>query len=376
MLSKHHKVFRVIVTGLSYSHYHSSFLNSHLNQPSSQFVRDLTTDGDIESNPGPFVTEEEITTLKPSVWLDDSVVDFYGEYITENSELCQFFRIGNLHAAVSYGNFDTLALEFLNVQNSMRETGKRFLFIPINDGVFRDTATHWTLLVCDIDSTSFFSLDPMYTDSSTQLSFDVLTQNDQVVSTLQEYLRHFGNFSNLGKLPVIKHQTPNDCGPYILMYMQRFVHLASTSDNFQEILSQVQGYVDYDAFNMRKQVLNLIATTHPIPFAILAVSIVHEYFSNNIQAHVQEHSAIVHSSPGTSEIAEHPTAILSPDETRQVPLTIPNQLMDSNLTRKTRQSRKYPPKKKKFSQKYQIIQHQHRGILTQSRPRPLLLRSD
>ncbi|KAL0248763.1 hypothetical protein GEMRC1_003997 [Eukaryota sp. GEM-RC1] len=385
MLSKHCKVFRVIVTGLSYSHYHSSFLNSHLNQPSSQFVHDLTTDGDIESNPGPFVTEEGITTLKPSVWLDHSVVDFYGEYITENSELCQFFLIGNLHAAVSYGDFDTLALEFLNVQNSMRETGKRFLFIPINDGVFGGTATHWTLLVCDIDSTSFSSLDPMYTDSSIQLSFDVSTQNDQVVSTLQVYLRDIGNFSNLGKLPVIKHQTPNDCGPYILMYMQRFVHLASLSDNFQEIMSQVQGYVDYDAFEMRKQVLNLIATTHPIPFAILAVSIVHECFSNNIQAHVQEHSAIVHStflqqqmnrSAGTSEIAEHPTVVSSPDETRQVPLTMPNQLIDSNRTRKTRQSRKYPPKKKKFSQKYQILQHQHRGILTQSRPRPLLLRSD
>ncbi|KAL0246602.1 hypothetical protein GEMRC1_007814 [Eukaryota sp. GEM-RC1] len=404
---QHHKVFWMILRVFSYSRHHSSCLfpllspSKHhkvfwmiigerslyvtINQQSSQFAHDLTTEGDIESNPGPFVTEEGITTLKPSVWLDDSVVDFYGEYITESSELCQFFRIGNLHAAVSYGDFDTLALEFLNVQNSMRETGKRFLFIPINDGVFRGTATHWTLLVCDIDSTSFFSLDPMYTDSSTQLSFDVLTQNDQVLSTLQEYLRHFGNFSNLGKLPVIKQQTPNDCGPFILMYMQRFVHLASTSDNFQEIMFQVQGYVDYDASEMRKQVLNLIASTHPIPFAILAVSIVHEYFSNNIQAHVQEHSTIVHSTPshqqmnrsaGTSEIAEHPTVVSSPDETRQVPLTIPNQLIDSNRTRKTRQSRKYPPKKKKFSQKYQILKHQHRGILTQSRPRPILLRSN
>ncbi|KAL0246486.1 hypothetical protein GEMRC1_007698 [Eukaryota sp. GEM-RC1] len=146
-------------------------------------------------------------------------------------------------------------------------------------------------------------------------------------------------------------------------------------------MSQVQGYVDYDAFDMRKQVLNLIATTHPTPFAILALSIVHEYFSNNIQAHVQEHSTIVHSNPsqqqmnrsdGTSEIAEHSTVISSPDETRQV-LTTPNQLINSNRTRKTRKSRKYPPKKKKFSQKYQLIQHQHRGIRTQSPPRRLLL---
>ncbi|KAL0248985.1 hypothetical protein GEMRC1_004219 [Eukaryota sp. GEM-RC1] len=68
------------------------------------FAHDLTTDADIESNPGPFVTEEGINTLKPSVWLDDSIVDFYGDYITESSELCQFFRIGNLHAAVSYGD--------------------------------------------------------------------------------------------------------------------------------------------------------------------------------------------------------------------------------------------------------------------------------
>ncbi|KAL0241108.1 hypothetical protein GEMRC1_006343 [Eukaryota sp. GEM-RC1] len=198
----------------------------------------------------------------------------------------------------------------------------------------------------------------MYTDSSIQLSFDLSTHNDQVVSTLQVYLRDFGNFSNLGKLPVIKQQTPNDCGPYILMYMQRFVHLASSSDNFQETMSQVQGYVDYDAFEMRKQVLNLIGTTHPTPFAILAVSIVNECFSNSTQAH------------------STPTVISSPDETRQVPLTTPHQLIDSNRTRRTRKSRKYPPKKKKFSQKYQIIQHQHRGILTQSRPRPILLRSD
>ncbi|KAL0241379.1 hypothetical protein GEMRC1_006614 [Eukaryota sp. GEM-RC1] len=103
------------------------FLQSSLQ--SSQFLCDLTIDGHIESNPGPFVTQEGITTLKPSVWLDDSVVDFYGEYITENSELCQFFCIGNLHAAVSYGDFDTLALEFLNVQKfNARDWEKVFIY--------------------------------------------------------------------------------------------------------------------------------------------------------------------------------------------------------------------------------------------------------
>ncbi|KAL0246629.1 hypothetical protein GEMRC1_007840 [Eukaryota sp. GEM-RC1] len=277
---------------------------------------------------------------------------------------CANFSVsGNFHAAVSYGDFDTLALEFLNIQNSMREAGKRFLFIPINDGVFRGTATHWTLLVCDIDSTSFFSLDPMYTDSSTQLSFDVLTHNDQVVNRLQEYLRDFGNFSNLGKLPVIKHQTPSDCGPFILMYMQRFVHLASSLDNFQEIMFQVQGYVDYDAVDMRKQVLNLIAFTHPTPFAILAVSIVNEYFSNNTQARVQKRRCM------TKETQRNCQELL--------PINL-LMIIYSNGTRKRTSSpqfKQHPPKKKKFSQKYQILQHQHRGAPTQSRHRHLILRS-
>ncbi|KAL0243080.1 hypothetical protein GEMRC1_005641 [Eukaryota sp. GEM-RC1] len=83
----------------------------------------------------------------------------------------------------------------------------------------------------------------------------------------------------------------------------------------------------------------------------------------------------------SAERAERAREVLRqrfPTETQQVPLTTPNQLLNSNRTRKrtsSRQSRKQPPKKKKFSQKSQIIQHQHRGILTQSRPRPLILRS-
>ncbi|KAL0248791.1 hypothetical protein GEMRC1_004025 [Eukaryota sp. GEM-RC1] len=178
---KHHKVFRVIVTGLSYSHYHSSFLNSHFNQQSSQFVHDLTTDGDIESNPGPSLTDDlrdeqlrpvpapawdNIDTLKPKVWINDDVIGLYGDFLTQSSHCCQYFPINDMLGAIAVFHYQLLLRKFNYLITTMKEgvPAKRFIFMPVNDGLFGGIPTHWTILVCDIKDRLIYSIDSLFTE--------------------------------------------------------------------------------------------------------------------------------------------------------------------------------------------------------------------
>ncbi|KAL0248044.1 hypothetical protein GEMRC1_003283 [Eukaryota sp. GEM-RC1] len=160
--------------------------------------------------------------------------------------------------------------QFREVQLSMEKSSKRhtkkckkrFLFISIHDGLFGTTATHWSLLICDIENKQYFSIDSMCTEDQHSQFSSTLSRIDKVISQLQQFL-FMANFSYIARVPVQQVQTLNDCGPFILMYMNKFVESESTSTNLFEILSKVSNCVVYNALEMRKQILSQIVTTHP-----------------------------------------------------------------------------------------------------------------
>ncbi|KAL0246822.1 hypothetical protein GEMRC1_008028 [Eukaryota sp. GEM-RC1] len=106
-----------------------------INQQSSQFCHDLTTDGDIESNPGPPLTDDlrdeqlrpvfapnvdNIETLEPNVWVNDDVIDLYGDFLTKSSKCCQYFPINDLLGASGVYDFQLL-LKKIRIPNNINE---------------------------------------------------------------------------------------------------------------------------------------------------------------------------------------------------------------------------------------------------------------
>ncbi|KAL0249413.1 hypothetical protein GEMRC1_004645 [Eukaryota sp. GEM-RC1] len=171
---------------------------SKINLQSSQFLRDLTMDGDIESNPGPDLIENHsnIDSLLPHSWLWTTIVDFYGQYITEHSVKCSYLSCEALSLAITEDNLaeeerdrwhlHKLFQETLDLMNSSRPPTKQYLFIPINDGIFNNEATHWTLLICDIKRKRYYSLDPMFTQNQHQKFSDTLGRCEDVIRQFHE----------------------------------------------------------------------------------------------------------------------------------------------------------------------------------------------
>ncbi|KAL0249237.1 hypothetical protein GEMRC1_004470 [Eukaryota sp. GEM-RC1] len=166
---------------------------SKINLQSSQFLRDLTMDGDIESNPGPDLIENHsnIDSLLPHSWLWTTIVDFYGQYITEHSVKCSYLSCEALSLAITEDNLaeeerdrwhlHKLFQDTLDLMNSFRPPTKQYLFIPINDGIFNNEATHGTLLICDIKRKRYYSLDPMFTQNQHQKFSDTLGRCEDVI---------------------------------------------------------------------------------------------------------------------------------------------------------------------------------------------------
>ncbi|KAL0244303.1 hypothetical protein GEMRC1_008387 [Eukaryota sp. GEM-RC1] len=164
---------------------------------------------------------------------------------------------------------------------------KRFIFMPINDGLVGKTPTHWTLLICDIKIRRLFSIDSTYTEEEhfKHLANTIrASRNEKVVQRLQQDLFNDAQYLYMDKLVVKQEQTENDCGPFILLYIQKFVTLTDSyidcsSIDFKEILTKLVTSQDYDALKMRKEVLTHISTTQSAERAKRAREILNKFFS-------------------------------------------------------------------------------------------------
>ncbi|KAL0249484.1 hypothetical protein GEMRC1_004716 [Eukaryota sp. GEM-RC1] len=257
-------------------------------------------DGDIESNPGPDLIENHsnIDSLLPHSWLWTTIVDFYGQYITEHSVKCSYLSCEALSVAITEDNLaeeerdrwhlHKLFQETLDLMNSSRPPTKQYLFIPINDGFFNNEATHWTLLICDIKRKRYYSLDPMFTQNQHQKFSDTLGRCEDVIRQFHERVFFPFNYHYLGRLFVTQHQTQGDCGPFILEYMSKFVEFEQASLDINVILLQVRLFNEYDALEMRKMILNLIIDTHTGQHRSVAQQILNSILSGEIVQQTME----------------------------------------------------------------------------------------
>ncbi|KAL0251173.1 hypothetical protein GEMRC1_000386 [Eukaryota sp. GEM-RC1] len=162
------------------------------------FPKDLTADGDIESNPGP-LSKDSLEYLNPGQWIDDDAIFQYCEYRFNSAGLA----------------FDLILIA--------KTTGTRFLIAPINDGMTALSASrtfsgsHWGVILLDCVQNVATVIDP------------ILNSNylNNIVDKFREKMPSFTiRYAN-----VPKSQTPSDCGIYVIAYVQKYLQILTTHES-------------------------------------------------------------------------------------------------------------------------------------------------
>ncbi|KAL0231746.1 hypothetical protein GEMRC1_011150 [Eukaryota sp. GEM-RC1] len=193
------------------------------------FKEDLTADGDIESNPGP-VTQEAINSVYPNQWLDDEAIVEYCKVIFQEAELdfeSMFIHPTTLlQYIVSPDALLRLDQWLLTKIQQNQRTNSKYLFVPLSDTMTRNanysregvTGCHWGLAIIDCCEKEWIFIDPMLT--TVDMSKSMVKS---AVDILSEVLVPWGYVFRY--VPVTKRQSANDCGVYIIAYIQKYVEL-------------------------------------------------------------------------------------------------------------------------------------------------------
>ncbi len=110
------------------------------------------------------IYEKEKSFFYPGQWLNDVCI-YYGLKLFETEELSSF-----AYSSV-FLYFDPAVVSFLNLQvqdeeeyeelaHGLNIEAKVWLFVPVNDNSsFDGSSTHWSLLLCNLQSQEAFHLD-------------------------------------------------------------------------------------------------------------------------------------------------------------------------------------------------------------------------
>ncbi|KAL0247967.1 hypothetical protein GEMRC1_003206 [Eukaryota sp. GEM-RC1] len=192
------------------------------------FPKDLTADGDIESNPGP-LSKDSLEYLNPGQWIDDDAIFQYCEYLFSSAGLA--FDLYCIFSSVMNGLITDLSPEHKQTVDhqifSAKTTGTRFLIAPINDGMTALSASrtfsgsHWGVILLDCVQNVATVIDP------------ILNSNflNPIVDKFSEKMPSFTiRYAN-----VPKSQTPSDCGIYVIAYVQKYLQILTTHESLSNL---------------------------------------------------------------------------------------------------------------------------------------------
>ncbi|KAL0239500.1 hypothetical protein GEMRC1_009608 [Eukaryota sp. GEM-RC1] len=194
------------------------------------FPKDLTADGDIESNPGP-VTQEAINSVYPHQWVDDEAIVEYCKVIFQEAELDFESMFIHPTTLLQYIVSPDAPLDqwLLTKLEKNQRTNSKYLFVPLSDTMTRNTnysregvtGYHWGLAIIDCSEKEWIFIDPMLTSEDMSKSMV-----KSAVDILSEVLVPWGY--DFRYVHVTKSQSANDCGVYVIAYIHKYVELFKT----------------------------------------------------------------------------------------------------------------------------------------------------
>ncbi|KAL0235149.1 hypothetical protein GEMRC1_001731 [Eukaryota sp. GEM-RC1] len=192
------------------------------------FQKDLTINGDVESNPGP-LSKDSLEYLNPGQWIDDDAIFQYCQYLFNSARLA--FDLYSIPSSVMNGLITDLSPEHKQTVDRQiliaKTTGTRFLIAPINDGMTALSASrtfsgsHWGVILLDCVQNVATVIDP------------ILNSNflNHIVDKFREKMPSFTiRYAN-----VPKSQTPSDCGIYVIAYVQKYLQILTTHESLSNL---------------------------------------------------------------------------------------------------------------------------------------------
>lgn len=158
--------------------------------------------------------QEDVMLVSPGNWLNDQVILFYFEYLTNNYRRDDCLLIDPCTAFVLLIEDDLEDLQ--DSLNQLDFSRKKFVIFPVNDHSDRGTrgGSHWTLLVIDIQvGTAYY--------------YDGMNGSGKNKSNALDILEKFSAFLRIDvpNLEVIRIKYPQnnscDCGVYVLMIAEQ-----------------------------------------------------------------------------------------------------------------------------------------------------------
>ncbi|KAL0232937.1 hypothetical protein GEMRC1_011684 [Eukaryota sp. GEM-RC1] len=143
--------------------------------------------------------------------------------------------------------------------------GNRFLIAPLNDGFTEpaQSGIHWGLIIIDCQIRNWMFIDPYYDTRDfaqdgniikTSLLTNVLSIVVSVLSILE--------FEPI-VFPVMRKQTPNDCGIYVIEYIHQFLNNLSELPSMSHAESLLLN-MEIDALAVRNEIYSYLESLNPL----------------------------------------------------------------------------------------------------------------
>eukprot|EP01117_Protostelium_nocturnum_P012546 TRINITY_DN4622_c0_g1_i1.p1 TRINITY_DN4622_c0_g1~~TRINITY_DN4622_c0_g1_i1.p1 ORF type:complete len:223 (-),score=74.82 TRINITY_DN4622_c0_g1_i1:33-701(-) len=198
--------------------------------------------------------EEDVQLLEKPNWLNDNLISFYFEYLTFQVFEKEKNRFLFVHPSTVF-MFQFLSTEEMKeIMNSLSFQDKEFIFLPINNNsnVERTGGSHWSLLLFESKTSTFFHFDSCQSINSSPATV-IANQFGKLFSTKTKYQ----------SINCPQQKNGHDCGIFLLAFsfilaqnISNGIHLERSllKDQQEGIFYRVPLYVK----SLRKQIKSII----------------------------------------------------------------------------------------------------------------------
>lgn len=174
--------------------------------------------------------QHDLDSLAPCSWITDSVLEFWLEHITKDTD------VGYLGPSVVHLIRDSpqkIPIEFLDI----KALNSKVLLVPINDHQGEDSGgCHWSLAVYLSETKTWIYYDSLKSKYNTLLA-------KETCKKINDYLSCPLEFTQIE----INQQVNNyDCGLYVILISECISH------------NQIPDSIKFDSNDTRKRIINLI----------------------------------------------------------------------------------------------------------------------
>eukprot|EP00455_Lapot_gusevi_P030704 TRINITY_DN3306_c0_g1_i3.p1 TRINITY_DN3306_c0_g1~~TRINITY_DN3306_c0_g1_i3.p1 ORF type:complete len:222 (-),score=31.35 TRINITY_DN3306_c0_g1_i3:46-711(-) len=182
------------------------------------------------------VYSSDLVLLRPPNWVNDSIITFWLQYL-QHSTFAQrndflFVTPGSVFILVHENDPEDLA----STINGLEFPGKSLVFLPINNNgsLERVGGSHWSMLVCDMTTSSFLHFD----SASSENAYVARRLAKKLAPHMPDEAKESRGWA-YSEIPSPQQKNGYDCGVYAMAFAEKVAELF----NLENSLANSQTYL-------------------------------------------------------------------------------------------------------------------------------------